>query len=204
MNAKGCMVGAVGMLMGCGLAYAAQRGGPTPQELEALSKAMGAMAQQNQQTATAAVDFRQLKALLPAKVGTMARTNAKGEKNTAMGITVAVAEGQYSEKDSSAEVKITDMGGMGGIGALAQFGMSMDVDNESDTGYEKTYAYKGLKVHEKYDTENKSGELQVMVGGRFMVEIHVNEAKADLMKQALDAIDLDKLAKLKPEAPVTK
>ena len=98
--------------------------------------------------------------------------------------------------------KIT--GGMGGLGALAQMGMAVEVDNETDTGYEKTYDHKGLKVHEKYDTESKSGDITVMVGGRFTIEIRVNECKAEMLKTALNAIDLDKLAKLKPEAPKTK
>jgi hypothetical protein len=77
-------------------------------------------------------------------------------------------------------------------------GFAMEIDNESDTGYEKTYTYKGHRVLEKYDTESKSGEISALIANRFTVTINVQDGPPELLKAALDALDLKKLAELKP------
>ncbi len=180
----------------------AQRGGQPQVDVEALQKAMGALQQQAAAGSAQVVDFRQLKALLPEKLGDLKRTNAKGSKNSSMGITVSQAEASYEgPDDATADIEISDTAGLGGLGAFAQMAMIADVDSESDTGYEKTYTHKGVKVMETYDSENRSGEITTVVGGRFTVKISMNNVKPEQLKAALDAIDLNKLAALKPEAP---
>jgi hypothetical protein len=145
------------------------------------------------------VDFRQLKTLLPEKIGDLKRESSKGGKNSAMGFTVAEAEGQYRGKDdSSITIKLSDTAGLGGLGAFANMGLAMEIDNESDTEYEKTYTHKGIRVLEKYNSENKSGEITALVGNRYTVTISVQDGPAEWLKTALEAVDLKKLAELKP------
>lgn len=169
------------------------------QDLQALQKAVTDMQAQAAASASQVVDFRQMKALLPEKVGDLKRESAKGGKNSAMGFTVAEAEGQYRGEDGKTlEIKIADTAGMGGLAGFAQMGFAMEVDNESDTGYEKTYTHKGTRVMEKYDHESKSGEISALIGSRFTVTINVQDGPPELLKAALDAIDLKKLAELKP------
>lgn len=178
--------------------------GAKPQiDMEGFAKAMGALQQQAEAASAApVVDFRQLKALLPEKIGDLKRTNAKGSKNSSMGMTVSEAKGEYEgPNDATANIELSDTAGLGGLGALAGMAFIADVDSESDTGYEKTYTHNGVKVMEKYDSENKSGEISAVVGGRFMVKIDMYNVKPEQLKAALDAIDLKKLAALKPEAP---
>ena len=53
------------------------------------------------------VNFRELKALLPAELDGLKRTSASGEKNNAFGINVSQAEGEYETEDNSSSISIT-------------------------------------------------------------------------------------------------
>jgi hypothetical protein len=177
---------------------------PDMPNMQELMKAMGqVMAAASNAPAT--VDFRALKALLPAELEGMKRTSASGEKTGMMGMNVAYAEGAYQSKEGgSVDIKITDMGGMGGMGGLAVAGWgNVEIDRESDTGYERTTTINGHKAYEKYDSGNKSGQVQIMVGSRFMVEVQGYDVTADALKEAVSKIDLAALAELKPAAPAS-
>jgi hypothetical protein len=147
--------------------------------------------------ATEPVDFRELKSLLPDGIGAMKRTSAEGEKGGAMGIVVSHAEGRYQGDGGSVDLKITDPGTLSGFAAMAAMWMNMDLDKETDTGYEKTGTAGGRRFHEKYDKNSKSGEYTVIVGNRFMVEINGNGVDMPTMKKAIDQINLAKLEAMK-------
>ena len=149
----------------------------TPEQMqkmmEAAGKALGAIAANATNAAPAAlVDFRDLKALLPAEIDGM-KGQLKGSRNAAMGMSVSQAEGQYADdKGASLTVKIADVSGVGGLGAMAFTAWtSVEVDNESDEGYEKTTTIDGHKAMEKYTTASKSGQINVFVDRRFSIEI---------------------------------
>ena len=166
-------------------------------QMEAMQKAL----QANAKAAQPVVDFRVLKTLLPEAIGGLKRTGAKGEKNSAMGMTVAKAEGTYADdKAARLTVEITDMAGVGALGALAQMGMvGAEIDNESDDGYERTIKVKDFKGVEKYTTKSKSGEVNLLVG-RFAVKIDGRGIAPTVLKTAIDAIDLQRLSSLKASA----
>jgi hypothetical protein len=143
------------------------------------------------------VDFRELKALLPESVGALKRTSAEGEKGGAFGIVVSHAEGRYRGDGGSVEMTITDPGTLSGFAAMAAMWMNMELDKETDTGYEKTGTANGRRFHEKYDKNSKSGEYTVIVANRFMVEINGNGIDMPTMKKAIDQINLAKLESMK-------
>src|SRR2546427_2262752 len=146
------------------------------------------------------VDFRKLKELLPESLPGMKRTSANGEKTAAFGINVAKAEGEYrGETEGNIDITITDMGNMSGLTAMAAGWSMVDIDKESDTGYEKTSTYKGQKVHEQYTKESQHGEIEVLVGNRFIVEAKGNSVKMDDLKAALGKIDIGKLDGMKTQ-----
>ena len=146
------------------------------------------------------VDFRALKELLPESLPGMKRTNANGEKTAAFGINVAKAEGEYrGETEGNIDITITDMGNMSGLTAMAAGWAMVDIDKESDTGYEKTTTYKGQKAHEQYTKESQHGEIEVLVGNRFIVEAKGNSVKMDDLKAALGKIDIGKLDGMKTQ-----
>lgn len=145
------------------------------------------------------VDFRELKALLPESTASLKRTEATGEKTGAMGFTVSVAKGQYNgDADESLSLEIVDTGGIAGMATMAMAAWTMaDIDKETATGYEKTTKIDGHKAFEKYNNESKSGEINVLVADRYIVNVHGNNISVDKMKEALTDVDFDKLGDLK-------
>lgn len=142
------------------------------------------------------VDFRELKALLPETIGTLKRNNIEGEKVAAMGMNISKANADYGdvENNVSLDINITDLGNISGLSGLAAYGWYMvDIDKETETGYEKTFTYKGNKGFEKYDNEGKYGEVSILVAKRFVVEANGNQVTMDQIKAAVDMIDIGKL-----------
>ncbi len=151
-----------------------------------------------------AVNHSELKAILPAELSGLRRTNARGQKTEMMGLKVTQAEGEYGTPEGPRlTVKITDLGGMGALAGFAGLGWTAtEVDSEGDEGYERTTNYGPNKALEKYRTKTKSGTTSVMVTNRFMLEIEGRNLEPAQMKSALEAIDLEALANIgRPAQP---
>jgi hypothetical protein len=148
------------------------------------------------------VDFRVLKSLLPESLPGMKRTSATGEKNAALGINVSKAEAEYQAEGDKGRIdlNITDMGSMSGLTAMAAFGWATaEIDRETDSGYEKTSSYGGYKAFEKYNKSDQNGEIQVLIGNRFGVEVKGYGVAMDQLNAALSKIDLAKLDGMKTQ-----
>lgn len=151
------------------------------------------------------VHHSQLKALLPAEFAGMKRTNSEAGKQAAMGMNISYAEAEYSNDDASLRAKISDISAMGEFMKMAQYAwMNSEMERETDEGYERTTNIDGFSAMEKYDTSNKSGDLQIMVDGRFMVELSGSGVEMQSVKDLAAAINLKKLQALKPEPPAAK
>jgi len=168
---------------GAGMAGAAQ----------AMGTALGAT------QAAEAVDFRELKALLPEDLSGMKRANAEGERSSAMGFTISKAEARYeSDSDANVRITITDVGAMAGVAAMATYAWAAgSINRETETSYERSVTINGYKGYEKYDRQTNSGEMQVLVAGRFVVEVDGNNMPMDAIKAALEKVDLGKLESMK-------
>lgn len=144
------------------------------------------------------VDFREIQALLPAEVGGLRRTGARGEKAGFMGVNVAIAEGEYGDPQGPRfEVKISDLGGMGVLGTLAGMGwMAGEIDAAGDRGYERTVDYQGHKGHEKYDKATRSGTAMAVVANRFLVEIEGHDIEAEQLRGAMGGVNIGALGRL--------
>jgi hypothetical protein len=145
------------------------------------------------------VDFRKLKELLPEKAAGLKRIEATGERSGAMGFTISRAEAKYGDDGQTAvHIEIFDTGGIAGVGTMVLAAWTMaDIDKETSTGYEKTTTLEGYKGYEKYDSQSKSGELNVLVADRFVVNINGNNLSDKKLKSILTSLDLNKLSKLK-------
>ena len=144
------------------------------------------------------VNFRSLKELLPADADGLARKEATGEKNGAAGFTVSTATGKYANDDNSETIELTlvDGGGTAMMMGLAAWSM-MEVDKETENGYEKTGKIGDNKSYEKYDNASKEGEIAVLVNKRFIVTAKGHGVSMNKIKASLDDVDLSKLAELK-------
>lgn len=144
------------------------------------------------------VDFRALKELLPADADGLARKSATGEKTGAMGFKISTANAEYANEDRSERIdlSIVDAGGTGAMMGMAAWSM-IDVDKETENGYEKTGKMGDHKSYEKYDNGGKDGEIAVLIKNRFVVTAKGRGVSMDKIKAALEDIDLDKLADMK-------
>lgn len=142
------------------------------------------------------VNFRDLKELLPKRVAGMDRTKHTGEKTGMLGFKVSMAEATYEDDGKRLTIKVMDTGGTG-IAALGGAAWtSLDIDRETDTGYERTFTQDGQKGYEKYDSQTKRGETSLFVGQRFYIQVTGYKVSESDMNDARDVIDLDDLVDL--------
>ncbi len=173
----------------------------TPDYAKMAEENRKALTEMNKGKNIEAVPGATLKALLPAELPGMKRTNASAERTQTMGIDMSTAEGQYDATDASGadvRIKIMDAGNMSGSMRLGMVWASGQYSRETDTGYEKTTTINGCKAMEKYDTQNKEGSLEILVADRFVVEVEGYGVTMDALKQAVDKIDLKKVAAAAP------
>ncbi len=142
------------------------------------------------------VDQGVLKAMLPEALDGLKRTKLEAEKVGMAGIKISKANSGYrDEQGRSVSLSLTDTGGAAMFGAMAGWAL-VEQERESENGYEKTGKVDGRPTHEKFN-KNGRGEYSVVVGGRFLVEARGQKIDMDTLKQAVVAIDLDKLESMK-------
>jgi hypothetical protein len=175
---------------------------------EASVSALGAMKAMKEMAAQAeelekngpveAVDFRTLKDMLPADADGLPRKEASGEKNGTAGLVISTAKGEYANTDNSETIDLTivDAGGTTMLMGLAAWSV-VEVDKETENGYEKTGKMGDYKSFEKYDNTNKDGELAILVNKRFIVTAKGRGVSMDKLKATVEEVDLPKLASLK-------
>lgn len=143
------------------------------------------------------VGWRELAAQLPPTVKGSAQVAHSGEKSGAMGIKVSTAQATYDGPDGRVELVITDMGGMSGLMRGASMAWAtVEVDKETSDGFERTLEIEGFKAFEKYSRSSRSGEVNVLVGDRFVVSANGSGVADDTLRAAVEAVDLSALAKL--------
>ncbi|HEX4944813.1 MAG TPA: hypothetical protein VFV55_10695 [Usitatibacteraceae bacterium] len=152
------------------------------------------------------VDFRTLKELLPASIAGLKRVNAEGSRTNVVGIASSRAEATYEDgKGGRVILEIKDMGTLSGVTAMATAWVNVEIDKDGDTGYERTTTVGGRKAYERYDKAKRSGELDVIVAGRFIVGARATGVEMKVFKEAVARLDLAKLEALKqqglPPAP---
>jgi hypothetical protein len=156
------------------------------------------------------VDFRALKELLPDKLAGMNRVSADGSRKNIMGVSSSKAEALYQDgKGGRIALEITDVGNLTGVTAMAFAWVSIDIDKEGDSGYERTTTVGGRKAYERYTKADRSGEFDVLVAGRFIVGAKAKGIDMKTFKEAVAKLDLAKLEALKtrgtaPEATAKK
>jgi hypothetical protein len=143
-------------------------------------------------TSTTAVDPERLKALLPASVAGLDRTEISAQSAGAGGIGGSEAEATYSKGDASITVKVTDMAAMGAMAGMAG-AMNISSDRQTATGYEKVGKIDGRLTTEEWDNSGKSGKFGVLVADRFMIAAEGSGTTMGDLKSAVAAVGPDKL-----------
>jgi hypothetical protein len=151
---------------------------------------------------TEAIDFRKLKEWLPAELNGMKRSEANGERNKLGEITISQARATYGkgddEKTPRIELEVVDYGGMNQMAqGLAMAWTAAEIDRESDDGYEKTIKIKNNPGMETWQKEGSHGEIQLLVGKRYILTLRTDNIPAEQFKKVAESLALEKLAELK-------
>lgn len=143
------------------------------------------------------IDFRTLKELLPETLGGLKRTEATGERNTFGEFTMSMAEASYGEGDKTVSLQIMDYGSNNPMLAMAGQMGAMEIDRETESGYEKSVKIEGQPGMERYDNSDKSGGLTLFVSGRFIVELETDGMTKEELKAVISQLPVAKLVALK-------
>jgi hypothetical protein len=162
-----------------GTAAAAAGAGEAAKALQSMAAAMGGGGGGNP---VDPVSFQTLQTHLP-KVSGWEMEEPEGERMT-MPIAFSQVEANYKKGDAIIEAKIVDTGFAQMLIAPWSMMLASGYSRESSRGYEKATSISGNPAIEKWDKNSKNGELNVLVGKRFMVTLEGRDL-AD-MKQLQD------------------
>jgi hypothetical protein len=175
---------------------AAQKSGDKDAQAEAMKTMMGAALGSGNVEALAP---DKLKPFLPESLGGMTRSAFSTQRNAAMGMQMTEARATYTAEDGrSWDLQITDTGTAKGLLGLAGWA-GIEGENETATGYDKTYHEDGRLIHEQWDRSSSRGEYAVVVGDRFTVKLEGQAESIDDLKAALADLDLGALEAMKGE-----
>jgi hypothetical protein len=176
---------------------AAQKSGDQQAQSEAMKTMMGAALGSGGKVEALAPD--RLKPFLPESLSGMNRATFSTDRNSAMGMQMTEARATYmNAAGRSWDLRITDTGAAKGLLALAGWA-GIEGENETSSGYDKTYRENGRLVHEQWDRGSSRGEYGMVIGDRFAVKIEGEADSIDDLKAALADVDLDALEALKSE-----
>ncbi|MEM9997048.1 MAG: hypothetical protein AAF809_05055 [Bacteroidota bacterium] len=145
--------------------------------------------------ASAPVDFRDLRALVPEDAAGFTRSEIEGATEGAMGLSISRVEADFTDADgATADVDIVDLGTFPQIGMFGVGWTALTIDRESSSGYERTTTFEGYPAYEEVDGDY--AELQVVVANRFLVSAEGRVPMATL-KDLVRAHDLDGLAAMR-------
>jgi len=93
---------------------------------------------------------------------------------------------------------IIDLGNFRTVTTMPEYRwVTEEVSRLTESGYEKSIAYKGHRGIEKYDHATRNGEIQILVAGRFVVQAQGFKMSIDEIKTAFNDVDLERLANTK-------
>jgi hypothetical protein len=140
-----------------------------------------------------------LQPFLPESLGDMSRSTFSTERNSAMGMQMTEARATYmNENGRSWDLQITDVGSAKSLLALAGWA-GIEGENETSSGYDKTYREDGRLIHEQWDRGSSRGQYGLVLGERFTIKIEGEADSIDDLKAAIADLDLEALEAMKDE-----
>jgi hypothetical protein len=163
---------------------------------EAMAKGMKEMEAMSNEKPVDPVGFQLLEPLFPDFSG-WEKGKPEGEK-----MTVPVAYSQstvdYQKGDARINAKIADSGFNRMFMAPFLMFMTSGYSKETSTGYEKAVKFGDLPAWERWNSEGKNGELNILVAKRFLVTLDGNDIEnTKVLHELAGKFDLGKLAGLK-------
>lgn len=155
------------------------------------------VAASGQSPAPTTIPHETLKPFLPTLPG-WTRGEISGETTNAMGISISRVEANYEKGSANMSYEIMDSSLNPTITMPFQMAAKMGMVEQTGDGYTKGVMFSGFPAIETWSPSSKSGELGLLVGGRFLVKVNGNSVESiDVIRNAINAVDLKKLAALK-------
>jgi hypothetical protein len=179
---------------------AAESGGAAAaaQGMEAFAKAMGAAAAAagGDGKPVNPVGFQELQTALPSVSG-WEMDKPRGEKMT-MPVAFSQTEATYTKGDSTVNVKIVDSAFSQLLIAPWSMFLTTGYEKQTSDGYEKSVNVGGNPGFEKWESDSKDGELNLVVAKRFLVTINGDSIPdMKVLQEFASKVDTGKLASLK-------
>ena len=200
---RGLLACVIVAFVACGGGSGEQQAADTAQQAPATGQAANPMAEMARAMGGSGdmkpvdpVDFQELQALLP-EISSWERGDASGSKMT-MPVSFSQAEVTYTKGDASIKATLIDTGFNGLLLAPYQMFLTMGFSQETEEGYEKSTQVAGYAGWEKWNRNDKSGEVHALVGKRFLLNLegeHIADTK--VLLQLAGQIDLKKLEGMK-------
>ena len=165
----------------------------------AAGKAAGAMLGAMTGTNAAPIAAAELKALLPDGIGDLKRESIESGGGDVAGLGGSSAKAEYASGDKRVHLSVTDLGGLGGMAALAGWA-NITSDRETTTEVEKTYKVGNRTIHEKQRKDGTQGEYMVLLGNGVVIEASGEKVGGPALKAAVEGLDLNKVEALKRAA----
>lgn len=138
------------------------------------------------------VASRDLKKILPNRIGWIKQTDSSSESGGAFGLNVSSAKATYEDDDQKIEIAVVDGGGIGSLFSKISEWSKLELDKTTkDGGFERITEISGHKVIEKYDPDREEYELVAGVFKRFLVTIKGTNVSLRKLKSAFDDIQDD-------------
>lgn len=166
---------------------------------EQMARGLQQMAQGFQQMAQGsakAIDFEELKAMLPELDG-WTRSDTKGEQLT-MPVAYSRAETRYRNDASRIELEITDTAFSQLLLAPLSMFFSAGYSERSDDGFKRATKIGGQPGMEEWNARSHRGEVTAVCGSRFVVKATGHDIDSlDVVRKVVESVDLAKLAAIK-------
>jgi hypothetical protein len=187
------------LLLGLAAGFVSCGGGPTPTVRQQTGKAtpdQPAKAAPAVQPAIETVEVDALEPLFPAITG-WERGKIDGQKSIES-VSVTEAHVEYKRGPSQVDASITDSGlNRSYIAAFTLF-VAEGYKKETATGYERAVKVGDYPAWERWDSNAKNGELNVLVGGRFIVQLDgVDIENTKVLHELLQNFNLKKIGETK-------
>jgi hypothetical protein len=168
------------------------------QGLEQMAKGLEALAggRSGSEKPVEPVGFREMMALFPEFDG-WEKAKPTGEKMTTP-FAVSTAGVVYTKENGRIELKVTDSGFNQMLLMPYAMFLSAGYEKETATGYEKSTKVNGQPGWEKWNDSSKDGELNALVGKRFLLQIEGRDIEdTRVLHDLASKIDMGQLATLK-------
>lgn len=151
---------------------------------------------------TVAIPYKELQGYLPAEIEGYKRAGEPSGSTMGMtGMSYSMAAQKYQKGEGEGaktlNVSIVDYNAAGAIysGATAMLGSGFSSEDEQQRVQSTDLGVAGIKALETYQKKDHRASIAAGIGDRFLVTVEAdNQEDTELVKQAVKALDLPKLA----------